>query len=51
MVSRNVGLAQKLATDVSDKETNVPGKGRVTERIRLDCTLSPMACFLLVLSD
>lgn len=31
MVSKEFGLAQELATDVSKKETSVPGKGRVTE--------------------
>lgn len=52
MVSREVGLAQKLATDLSDKETNVPGKGGAKEKMTVDCTLSSLlACFLLVLSD
>lgn len=50
MVSRKFGLAQKLATDLSQKETNIPRKERVTERIKLDCALSLLAYFLLVLS-
>lgn len=51
MVSRKCGLAQKLATDMSQKVTNAPGKGRVTERIKLDCALSSLlAYFLLVLN-
>lgn len=52
MVSREVGLAQKLAADLSDKETNVPGEGGAKERVTVDCTLSSLlVCFPLVLSD
>lgn len=51
VVSRKCGLAQKPATDMSQKVTNAPGKGRVTERIKLDCALSSrLAYFLLVLN-
>lgn len=48
MVSRKFGLAQKLAIDMSQKETNVPGKEMVIERIKLDCALSSLLAYVLL---